>query len=65
MKNKFIALLNKVTALGKALLIILKELPYSKCSKCGKKGLSFSHEEHFTPGSPDVYCCKFCKKCYI
>ena len=39
----------------------LKELGYSKCDNCGKKGVYFSHEEHFTPGSPDVYVCKHCK----
>lgn len=42
-----------------------KELPYITCPNCGKKGVSFSHEEHFTPGSPDVYHCKFCNHYYI
>ena len=43
----------------------LKELPYSDCPKCNKKGVRFSHEEHFTAGSPNVYHCKFCNEYFI
>lgn len=43
----------------------LKELPYSDCPKCNKKGVRFSHEEHFTDGSPNVYHCNFCNEYFI
>jgi hypothetical protein len=43
----------------------LKELPYSECPKFNKKGVIFSHEEHFTAGSPNVYHCKFCNEYFI
>lgn len=43
----------------------LKELPYSKCPKCGNKSVHFSHEEHFTAGSPNVYHCKSCNEYFI
>lgn len=43
----------------------LKELPYSKCLKCGNKSVYFSHEEHFTAGSPNVYHCKSCNEYFI
>ncbi len=43
----------------------LKELRFSVCPKCNKKGVSFSHEEHFTLGSPNVYHCKFCNEYFI
>ena len=43
----------------------LKELCFSVCPICNKKGVSFSHEEHFAPGSPNVYHCKFCNEFFI
>ena len=46
-------------------ILYLKDLGCSNCESCGKKGVYFSHEEHFTPGSPDVYRCKYCKKYFI
>lgn len=42
----------------------LKELPYSKCEKCSKKGVHFSYEDHFGTGK-DVYECKYCKNQFV
>jgi hypothetical protein len=41
------------------------ELFYSECPKCKTNTVKFSHEEHFSPGSPDVYYCKNCKEYFI
>jgi len=43
----------------------LKELPYSRCHKCNRKGVIFDREDHFTPGSPNIYVCKYCKEEFI
>jgi len=38
---------------------------YFECKKCKTKSVYFSHEEHFTPGSPNIYICKNCGEQYI
>ena len=35
------------------------------CPSCNTRGVYFSHTEHFTPGEPDVYICKNCKKEFV
>jgi hypothetical protein len=48
----------------KKLLKWLKELPYSKCDNCKKKGVYFYGEEHFGSGK-NIYICKYCKTEFI
>ena len=55
----------KIKIYGANLVKWFKDWPYSDCPKCNKKGVHFSHTEHFTPGEPDVYHCKFCNKYFI
>lgn len=38
---------------------------YGQCPKCGVKAVVFSHEEHFAPGSPNVYVCKNCGGIFV
>ena len=43
----------------------VKNLFHSYCSKCNKKGVSYSHTQDFAPGKPEVYQCKYCKNTFI
>ena len=49
----------------KKLLKWFLELPLGKCPKCNKKGIYFYYEEPFTFGNKNVYCCKYCKECFV
>ena len=44
---------------------ILRFLFARKCPSCGNRDLYFSHEEHFTPGCPNVYVCESCNQTFV